>query len=101
MPVKDSLVLTDSITDEKIKEGLFDGGNYDYKNRVEYQYAELGKRLNEYNVKRYKLSALPTLSLTGNYSKIAQRTKFDIFGKGDWFTTAYIGVNFNCGFSFY
>lgn len=95
MPTKDSLVLTDSITDEKIKTGLLDEGNYEYKNRVEYQYAELGKRLNEYNVKRYKLSALPTLSLSGNYSKNAQRTKFDIFGKGDWFTTAYIGLNLN------
>lgn len=93
MPEQDSLVLTDTITDEKIKEGLLDGGIYDYKNRVEYQYAELGKKLNEYNIKRYKLAALPTLKLNGDYSKNAQRTKFDVFGKGDWFTTAYIGLN--------
>lgn len=95
MPITDSLILTDTVTDEQIKEGLLNEGVYDFKNRVEYQYAEIGKRLNEYNVKRYKLSALPTLSLTGNYSKNAQRTKFDIFGKGDWFTTAYIGLNLN------
>lgn len=95
MPIKDSLILTDSITDENIKEGLLNEGVYDYKNRVEYQYAELGRRLNEYNIKRYKLSALPKLSLTGDYTKNAQRSKFDIFGKGDWFTTAYVGLNLN------
>lgn len=95
MPVRDSLVLTDSITDEEIKEGLLSEGIYNYQDRVEYQYAEIGKRLNEYNIKRYKLAALPTLSLNGSYSKQAQRTKFDIFGKGDWFTTSYVGVNLN------
>ncbi|QEC68132.1 TolC family protein [Panacibacter ginsenosidivorans] len=95
MSVKDSLVLTDSISDEKVKEGLLNEGVYDYKSRVEYQYAELGKRLNEFNVKRYKLSALPTLRLNGDYSKNAQRTRFDVFGKGDWFTTAYVGLNLN------
>jgi outer membrane protein len=95
MPVTDSLMLTDTISDEQIKEGLLNEGIFDYKSRVEYQYAELGKKLNEYNVKRYKLSALPTLKLNGDYTKNAQRTKFDIFGKGDWFTTAYVGLNLN------
>lgn len=93
MPTQDSLILTDTISDEKIKEGLLNEGVYDYNNRVEYQYAQLGKKLNEYNIKRYKLSALPSLKLNGDYTKNAQRTKFDIFGKGDWFTTAYIGLN--------
>jgi len=74
---------------------LLNEGVYDYKNRVEFQYAELGKKLNEFNIKRYKLSALPTLKLNGDYTKNAQRTKFDIFGKGDWFTTAYVGLNLN------
>ena len=95
MPAKDSLILTDSITEEKLKDGLLNEGVYNYANRVEYQYAEIGKRLNEYNIKRYKLAALPTLSLNGSFSKQAQRTKFDIFGKGDWFTTSYVGVNLN------
>ena len=95
MPPQDSLILTDPISDEQIKEGLLNEGVYDYKNRVEFQYAELGKKLNEFNIKRYKLSALPTLKLNGDYTKNAQRTKFDIFGKGDWFTTAYVGLNLN------
>jgi len=36
---------------------------------------------------------LPSLSLTGNYSKNAQRNQFNFFGKGDWFTTSYVGLN--------
>jgi len=93
MPVQDSLILTEDITEDKIKEGLLNEGLYKYTDRNDYQYLELGKKLNEYNVKRYKLSYIPTLSLTGNYSKQAQRTKFNIFGSGDWFTTSYIGLN--------
>jgi len=31
--------------------------------------------------------------LTGAYSKNAQRNEFDFFGKGDWFTTSYVGLN--------
>ncbi|MBG9375534.1 TolC family protein [Panacibacter sp. DH6] len=95
MPPQDSLVLTDSVTDEEIKDGLLTEDGYNYASRVEFQYAEIGKRLNEYNIKRYKLAALPTLSLNGSFSKQAQRTKFDIFGKGDWFTTSYVGINLN------
>ena len=95
MPPQDSLVLTDSVSDEEIKDGLLTEDGYNYASRVEFQYAEIGKRLNEYNIKRYKLAALPTLSLNGSFSKQAQRTKFDIFGKGDWFTTSYVGINLN------
>jgi len=93
MPVQDSLSLTEDITEDKIKEDLLNEGLYKYTDRNDYQYLELGKKLNEYNVKRYKLSYIPVLSLTGNYSKQAQRTKFNIFGSGDWFTTSYIGLN--------
>jgi outer membrane protein TolC len=30
--------------------------------------------------------------LVAGYSKQAQRDKFDIFGKGEWFTSSYIGL---------
>jgi outer membrane protein TolC len=30
--------------------------------------------------------------LVGGYSKQAQREKFDFFGKGDWFTSSYVGL---------
>lgn len=93
MPVQDSLVLTDKITEEDIKEGALAEFDHSYGERNDYQALQLVQKLSEYNIKRYRLSYLPTLSLSGNYSKQAQRTKFDIFGKGDWFTTSYVGLN--------
>jgi outer membrane protein len=85
MPVKDSLLLTDTITDDKIKDGLLDAGDFNYTQRRDFQYADLGVKLDEFNVRRYKLAKLPTLSLNGYYNKNAQRNKFDFFGNGDWF----------------
>ncbi|HTL06883.1 MAG TPA: TolC family protein [Chitinophagaceae bacterium] len=92
MPVKDSLVLTDTLDENQIKEGILALGDYNYKDRKDYQYAELGKKLNEFNVKRYQLSQIPTFSLSGNYYKSAQRNKFDFFGKGDWYNISAISV---------
>lgn len=92
MPLKDSLILTDKITEEQIKTGVLVDA-YQYSDRKDFQYAELGKKLNEFNVRRYKLSYLPTVALSGSYAKNAQRNKFDFFGKGDWFTISSVGVN--------
>ncbi|RYF89848.1 MAG: TolC family protein, partial [Chitinophagaceae bacterium] len=55
----------------------------------------LGIKLNEYNVRRYKLSKIPTLSLNGYYNKNAQRNSFDFFKGGDWFDISAISVNLN------
>jgi len=91
MPIRDSLILTDSLSDEEIKEGLLENSAYEYSNRKEIQYAELGRKLGEYNIRRYKLSKLPTASLNAGYSKIAQRDKFDFY-KGDYFTASSISL---------
>ena len=95
MPVKDELVLTDKLTDEQIKDGMLEGSIYSYEDRKEFQYAQIGKELNEYNIRRYKLSQVPTLSLNGQYAKNAQRNKWNFFGKGDWFTISSVSLNIN------
>lgn len=95
MPVKDELVLTDKLTDEQIKDGILEGSIYSYEDRKEFQYAQIGKELNEYNIRRYKLSQVPTLSLNGQYAKNAQRNKWNFFGKGDWFTISSVSLNIN------
>ena len=91
MPQKDTLLLTDSITEDKIKDNIL-AENYKYEDRKEYQFFTIAKKLNEYNVRRYKLSYLPTLSAFANYSKNAQRQTFDFFKGGQWFTTSLIGL---------
>lgn len=96
MPVKDSLVLTDSITDASLKDALLDDGKYDYKNRKDFQYLDLAKSLREFNIRRYKLSYLPTLSFNANTSYSAQRSSFDFFKKsGTWFPSTYIAFKLN------
>lgn len=92
MPVKDTLVLTDSLTSDKIKETILEKSSYQYTDRKDYQYLQLVSKLNAYNIKRYQLSQIPTISFSANYSKQAQRNDFSIFGKGDWFTTSYLGL---------
>lgn len=95
MPSRDTLILTDSITEDEIKKDLLNDNNYAYTDRKDYQYLQLNQTLNAFNVKRYQLSKLPTVSLSGSYSKIAQRNNFSFFGKGPWFPSSYISLNVN------
>ncbi len=90
MPIKDTLVLTDSVTYDEIRNGVLDATLYNYSDRKEYQYAELGKKLSEYNIKRYKLTYYPTVALSSNYSLIRQSDKFG-FG-GSWNPSSQIGL---------
>jgi len=96
MPMRDSLVLTDSLSDSQISESILETANYSYTDRKDFQALLLSNKLNQYNIKRYQLSKIPTLSLNANYSKQAQRTSFNFFKSGngyDWFTTSYVGLS--------
>jgi outer membrane protein TolC len=94
MPAKDTLELTEKITEGQIEANILADTGFQYQDRKEYQYLELAKKLNEYNIKRYQLSYLPILSLNAGYNKNAQRNTFDLFVKdGDWFTTSFVGFN--------
>ena len=92
MPQKDKLVLTDTLNEEELKSNILEQ-DYNYKDRKEYQVLELGSKLNEFNIRRYKLSKLPTVSGMVSYNRNAQRTTFDFFkGGGDWFNTSFISL---------
>jgi outer membrane protein len=95
MPVSDELVLTDSLSYDQVRDGVLNAEAFQYTDRKEYQYANLGIKLNEYNVRRYKLSRIPTLILNGYYNKNAQRNSFDFFQGGDWFDISAISLNLN------
>ena len=91
VPQKETLILTDSLNEDKIKSLNIDD-SVDYKNRKEYQQLTTAIKLNGYNVKRYQLSKYPTLAAFGTFSKNAQRNEFNFFGNGNWFTTSFVGV---------
>ena len=95
MPLADSLVLTDVLNEENINTGFLDSA-YQHSDRREFQLLGIGKRLNEYNVKRYKMSAIPTVSAYGNYFTNAQRNEFDFLKSGGrWFQQSSIGLRIN------
>lgn len=91
MPIQDSLILTDNITYDEIRNGVLDASQYSYSDRKEYQYAELGKQLGEFNIRRYELSKLPTVALASNYNYIRQSNKFGFGGR--WNPSSLIGLN--------
>lgn len=92
MPAADTLVLTDTFDYNQIKDDITKQ-EYNYQDRKDFQYLSTAKQLNNYNVRRYELSKLPTVALGASYSKLAQRNQFNFFGKGDWFTASSIGLN--------
>ena len=92
MPIKDSVILTDSVTYENIKDGVLENTAYNYADRKEYQLADLGKKLREFDIRRYKLTKAPTVSLSSNYSRISQSNKFNFFGGANWFPSSSIGL---------
>lgn len=95
MPLTDSLVLSDKLSDELIRENLLDSA-YSVEDRRDFQLLQIGKELNDFNVKRYKLMALPTVSVFGNYFTNAQRNEFDFFKSGGrWFQQSTIGLRIN------
>ncbi len=86
MPVQDSLTLTDELSVDQIKEGVLEATQFTYAQRRDFQYMEMGVKLNEYDVQRYKMSKIPTLSFNAYYNKNAQRNEFNFLKSGgDWF----------------
>jgi outer membrane protein len=91
MPQKDDLILTDTVSEDQLKENILEE-KYEYKDRKEFQLLTVASKLNEFNLRRYKLSKIPTIAAFASYQKNAQRANFDLFGKGDWFSTSLIGL---------
>ena len=93
IPQSDSLYLSDTLSDEELKSNILDA-DYTYENRKEFQQLETAIELGKYNVKRYQLSRIPTLSFSANYNRNAQRTTFNFFKKEEpWFSSSFISFN--------
>ena len=91
MPVKDNLVLVDSLKETELKKDILDQ-NFNYSDRKDIQQLELGVRLREYNVRRYQLAKLPSIALVGQLTTQAQRNKFDFFSAQKWYPSSLIGI---------
>jgi outer membrane protein TolC len=95
MPVSDSVLLTTQITEDQIRNSAPLDSSYQYTDRKEFQALTAANRLNEFNIKRYKSSYLPTANLNSTFSKEAFRGQFDFIGKGDWYSVWTVGLTIN------
>jgi outer membrane protein TolC len=93
IPQSDSLYLTDTLSDEELKSNILDA-DYNYEDRKEFQQLETAIELGKYNIKRYQLSRIPTLTFSANYNRNAQRTTFNFFKKDEpWFSSSFISFS--------
>ena len=95
MPVRDSLVLTDSLTYEMVRQGSL-ADTFKYSDRKDYQLLEINRKLNEYDIKRYKKQYIPTASVSAYYQQTGYGIDFgDITGGRYWYPASYIALNIN------
>ncbi len=90
------LIATETIDAEALKNMSVSVEKYDISQRIEYSLLETQKKLQVYNVKRFRSGYYPNLVAYGSLSTSAQRNKFDIFDsdKG-WYATGLIGATLN------
>lgn len=91
MPVRDSLRLTDTLTYDMVRNAALND-DYKYTDRRDYQLLQINRKLNEYDVSRYKKMYIPAVNLTANYGKTQYTNDFDLFKKNSWFPASYVGL---------
>lgn len=92
MPVRDSLALTDTVTYESIRNAVL-SDDYKYTDRRDYQLLDITKRLNEYDIKRYKMQYFPSVNLTATYQKNQYVYKFEPFEHDTWYPQSFFGLS--------
>ncbi len=93
MDVNTDLTLTDKLEDVKLDIApLIQSDKFDYSKRVEYGIFETQEKLALLDLKRQRLSFLPTAFLYANLTGNAYRNDFTIFDTyRPWYPTALIG----------
>jgi outer membrane protein len=90
----DSLVLKDTLSTAVITEGMLDNSGFNYEDRSEIKLLNTAQKLQQLNVKRQRLAYVPTVAAFWNYSRNAQRLKFNFFDTNEkWFPTSIVGLN--------
>jgi outer membrane protein len=92
LPQQDVVVLKEELTTEAIKEEILEDG-FVYENRAEIRTLNYTKEFRELDIKRYKLSALPTVAFTGNYTINGMGQKFFTNSSTVWINSAFVGLN--------
>jgi outer membrane protein TolC len=91
---KDTVLLRESLSNEDVKRNVLDDA-FRYEDRKEIQAFAFSRRLQELDVKRYKLGYLPTLSASAGYTISGMGQQFITSNNFIWFRTALVGLNLN------
>jgi outer membrane protein len=93
MPIRDSLALTDTLTYDMVREGTL-ADDYKYSDRRDFQLLEINKKLNEFDIQRYKKQRIPTASLVANYTQTGYGLDLsDIYKFSFFYPSSYVGFN--------
>lgn len=91
---KDSLILTDSLSEDQVKKDLLELTNFQYTDRNEIQLLGVVKELQGLDLKRQKLTYMPTIATYWNYSRNALGQEFNLFNfENKWFKASVWGIN--------
>ncbi|WP_341838338.1 TolC family protein [Chitinophaga pollutisoli] len=93
MPVKQPLILTDTLGNNALKADIQEQDAFTYQNRIEYQLLETQRQALEYDLKRYRLQGLPSLYLFGQGGASRATGKFDYFSSQSWYGYVSYGLN--------
>jgi outer membrane protein TolC len=95
--LEDPITLTDQLKAEQFQDlDLGAPVKVNYESRPEYSLLQSQKRINELDLKRYRMSYLPTLVGYGSFNYQAQRTKFNFADShADWFPVGILGATLN------
>ena len=93
---KDSLALADSLSEDLVKKGLLEMSNFNYNDRKEIQLLNVVRDLQGLDLKRQKLSYIPTLASFWSYNRNALRQEFNFFDFNQkWFKSSVLGISLN------
>ena len=92
----DSLFLKDTLSSDGIRQGILED-DFSYENRNEVKLLNSAIKLQNYDIRRHKLSYFPTVSAFYNFQENGQRQGGDAAGSQPWFwyNTNLIGLNVN------
>ena len=90
----DSVILKEELSNERVKQNVLDD-NFKYEDRKEIQAIGYSRQLQNFNVRRYKLGYLPTLSASLSYTAQGQGQKFITDNSTFWLKNSLVGLNLN------
>lgn len=93
MPMEENLVLVDELKSIDFTSSLV-APKVDYNKRIEYSQLQTLQRINELDLKRYRMAYLPSVAAFATLNAQAQRNEFDIFNTDKkWYPIGVVGAS--------